>query len=164
MFERYTESARGALFLARYEACQRGSLSIESEHLLLGLTRENQGPVSSILAHFQVMPPILLREIDVRSPQKERVPPAEEIPFSREVQDALNGARDEADRLRHRHIGSEHLFLGVVNRRAHGRVVCHPGLTNLAGDIGRCNHVRRGGDAGRDHTRFSQQNEGEAFG
>jgi len=36
MFERYTERARRVLFFARYEASQLGSISIETEHLLLG--------------------------------------------------------------------------------------------------------------------------------
>ena len=43
MFERYTERARRVLFFARYEASQLGSISIESEHLLLGLVREGKG-------------------------------------------------------------------------------------------------------------------------
>jgi ATP-dependent Clp protease ATP-binding subunit ClpA len=41
MFERYTEKARRVIFFARYEACQLGSMSIESEHMLLGLMRED---------------------------------------------------------------------------------------------------------------------------
>ena len=44
MFERYTERARRVLFFARYEASQLGSISIETEHLLLGLIREGKGP------------------------------------------------------------------------------------------------------------------------
>ena len=40
MFERYTERARRVLFFARYEASQLGSISIETEHLLLGLNRD----------------------------------------------------------------------------------------------------------------------------
>lgn len=42
MFERYTERARRIIFFARYEASQFGSPSIESEHLLLGLLREDR--------------------------------------------------------------------------------------------------------------------------
>ena len=42
MFERYTEKARRAIFFARYEASQFGSPSIETEHLLLGLLREDK--------------------------------------------------------------------------------------------------------------------------
>jgi ATP-dependent Clp protease ATP-binding subunit ClpA len=115
MFERYTEEARQALFFARYEASQRGSISIESEHVLLALIRETRGPVNGILTHLQVMPLILLREIDARAPLKERIPPSVEIPFSQEVKHVLNVAGEEADRLRHTHIGPEHLFLGLLN-------------------------------------------------
>jgi ATP-dependent Clp protease ATP-binding subunit ClpC len=117
MFERYTEEARRALFFTHYEASQRGSRSIESEHLLLGLIRETRGPVNVILAHFQVMPLTLLREIDARASLNERVPRSEEIPFSREVQQVLNGAPEEANRLRHTHIGPEHLFLGLLSEK-----------------------------------------------
>jgi ATP-dependent Clp protease ATP-binding subunit ClpC len=42
MFERYTEKARRAIFFARFEASKYGSSSIETEHLLLGLLREDQ--------------------------------------------------------------------------------------------------------------------------
>ena len=42
MFERYTERARRVLFFARYEASQLGSISIETDHLLLGLIREGK--------------------------------------------------------------------------------------------------------------------------
>jgi ATP-dependent Clp protease ATP-binding subunit ClpA len=49
MFERYTETARRTIFFARYEASQFGSTSIETEHLLLGLFREERGLISRIL-------------------------------------------------------------------------------------------------------------------
>src|ERR1035437_7089561 len=42
MFERYTEKARRVIFFARYEASQFGSPYIETEHLLLGLLREDK--------------------------------------------------------------------------------------------------------------------------
>jgi ATP-dependent Clp protease ATP-binding subunit ClpC len=42
MFERYTEGARGTVFFARYEAAQIGSAYIETEHILLGLLREDR--------------------------------------------------------------------------------------------------------------------------
>jgi ATP-dependent Clp protease ATP-binding subunit ClpC len=114
MFERFTEVARRALFHARWYASECGSMSIESDHLLLGLIREAQGPVTAILAHFQVMPLILHREIEARSTLKEKVPLSVEMPFSREVKQVFIGAQEEADRLRHTHIGPEHLFLGLL--------------------------------------------------
>jgi hypothetical protein len=42
MFERYTEKARRVIFFARYEASQFGSPDIETEHLVLGLLREDK--------------------------------------------------------------------------------------------------------------------------
>jgi ATP-dependent Clp protease ATP-binding subunit ClpC len=42
MFERYTEKARRVIFFARYEASQFGSPHIETEHILLGLLREDK--------------------------------------------------------------------------------------------------------------------------
>ena len=54
MFERYTERARRVLFFARYEASQLGSISIETEHLLLGLLREGKGLTARIFARAQL--------------------------------------------------------------------------------------------------------------
>ena len=49
MFERYTEKARRVIFFARYEASQFGSPSIETEHLLLGLIREDKSLTNRFL-------------------------------------------------------------------------------------------------------------------
>ena len=54
MFERYTEGARRALFFARYQASQFGSVSIEAEHLLLGLIREPTGVVRRMFAQTRL--------------------------------------------------------------------------------------------------------------
>jgi ATP-dependent Clp protease ATP-binding subunit ClpC len=114
MFERYTEGARRTLFFARYEASQRGSLSIECEHVLVGLIRESKGPVARLLARFQVLPHTLLRDVDARTQLREKVPTSKEIPFSEDTKHCLEFARQEADGFRHSHIGTEHLFLGLL--------------------------------------------------
>ena len=49
MFERYTEKARRVIFFARYEASQYGSPYIETEHLLLGLMREDKALANRFL-------------------------------------------------------------------------------------------------------------------
>jgi ATP-dependent Clp protease ATP-binding subunit ClpC len=48
MFERYTEKARRVVVFARYEASQYGSSHIETEHLLLGLLREDYGTINRV--------------------------------------------------------------------------------------------------------------------
>ena len=49
MFERYTEKARRVIFFARHQAGQFGSPYIETEHLLLGLFREDQALTNRFL-------------------------------------------------------------------------------------------------------------------
>jgi ATP-dependent Clp protease ATP-binding subunit ClpC len=49
MFERYTEKARRVIFFARYEASQIGSPYIETEHLLVGLLREDKALANRFL-------------------------------------------------------------------------------------------------------------------
>ena len=114
MFERYTERARRVLFFARYEASQLGSSSIETEHLLLGLTREGKGLVGRILARAHVSPENIRREVEGRTLFREKVSTSVEIPFSSETKRVLGFAAEEADRLRHNHIGTEHLLLGIL--------------------------------------------------
>ena len=67
MFERYTERARRVLFFARYEASQLGSISIETEHLLLGLIREGKGLTSRIFARSHLSLENIRKEIEGRT-------------------------------------------------------------------------------------------------
>jgi len=114
MFERYTERARRVLFFARYEASQLGSVSIETEHLLLGLIREGKGLTSRIFARSEVVLDSVRKEIEGRTMLRERVSTSVDIPFSTETKRALQSAAEEADRLLHTYIGTEHLLLGLL--------------------------------------------------
>jgi hypothetical protein len=69
MFERYTEQARRVLFFARYEASQLGSISIETEHLLLGLLREESSLAGSVLRENGFELAGLRNEISALPPQ-----------------------------------------------------------------------------------------------
>ena len=115
MFERYTESARRALFFSRYEASQFGSLYIGTEHLLLGLIRESKGLLGRILSAAKVSLPSVRAELEAFVHPKERLSPSVEIPFDSHTKRALGAAAEEADRLGHDYIGAEHLFLGLLN-------------------------------------------------
>lgn len=110
MFERYTEKARRVVFFARYEASQYGSPQIESEHLLLGLLHEHKGlrdwmPKASSET--------IRGWVDEKTPQRTRIPTTVDLPLSNSSRTILKAAADEADRMGHRHIGTEHLFLGL---------------------------------------------------
>ena len=114
MFERYTERARRVLFFARYEASQLGSISIEIEHLLLGLIREGKGLTSRIFARSHLSLENIRKEIEGRTIFREKVSTSVEIPFSTETKRVLQYSAEEADRLLHNYIGTEHLLLGIL--------------------------------------------------
>jgi uncharacterized protein (TIGR02246 family) len=114
MFERFTEKARRVIFFARYEASQYGIMSIETEHLLLGLFREDRGLARKFLSE-KGGAQSLRDEIESRIIRGERLSTAIEIPISEECKRILNKASEEAERLGSRHIAPEHILLGILN-------------------------------------------------
>jgi ATP-dependent Clp protease ATP-binding subunit ClpC len=139
MFERYTERARRVLFFARYEATQLGSTQIETEHLLLGLIREGKGLTSRIFQRSHLSLETIRKEIEGRTVFKEKVPTSVEIPFSPETKRVLQYAAEEADRLLHTYIGTEHLLLGILReeRSVAAAILSEKGmrLTSVREDI-----------------------------
>ena len=113
MFERYTEKARRVIFFARYEASQYGSPYIESEHLLLGLLREDKALANRFLRSHGSLESIR-KQIEGRTTIRERVSTSVELPFSQEVKQILLHAQEHAERMAHKHIGTEHLLLGLL--------------------------------------------------
>ena len=114
MFERYTESARRVLFFARYEASELGGDRIDADHILLGLTREAKGIVCEVFALSHVSLKNIRHEIEERARVAEKLSASVEIPFSEATKQTFNFAAEEADRLRHPYIGTEHLLLGLL--------------------------------------------------
>ena len=113
MFERYTEKARRVIFFARYEASQYGSQYIETEHLLLGLLREDKALANRFLRSHGSIESIR-KEIEARITIRERISTSVEVPLSQECKRILNNAAEEAERLGHKHVGTEHLLLGIL--------------------------------------------------
>ena len=113
MFERYTEKARRVIFFARYEASQFGSPYIESEHLLLGLLREDKSLTNRFLRSHASIESIR-KQIEGHTTIREKVSTSVDLPLSHESKRILAYAAEEAERLSHRHIGTEHLLLGLL--------------------------------------------------
>src|SRR5882672_5392649 len=114
MFERYTEMARRVIFFARYEASQFGASMIEPEHILLGLSREDKPLFARLPTDGTQSLESIRGKIEQRSPPKERLPVTVELPLGPDAKLALVCAREESDRLGDRHIGTEHLLLGLL--------------------------------------------------
>jgi hypothetical protein len=115
MFERYTERARRVIFFARYEASQFGSHAIETEHLLLGLIREDKNLTNRFLQAPSIKS--LRAEIESRTTIREKVSTSIDLPLSNECKRILAYSAEEAERLNHRHIGTEHLLLGILREQ-----------------------------------------------
>ena len=109
----HVTSASGP-FYARSEVSQLGSFAIEPEHLLLGVLAERNGLGSRILAHTGGTLDDLRSDIVRRSTSRERISEPDEIPFSASSERVLQYAADEADRLLHDAMGTEHLLLGLL--------------------------------------------------
>jgi hypothetical protein len=113
MFERYTEKARRTIFFGRYEASQLGSPYIESEHLLLGLLREDKSLVNTFLKSHAAVESIR-KQVAEQTVIREKVSTSVDLPLSNECKRILTYAMEEADNLSHKVIGTGHLFLGVL--------------------------------------------------
>src|SRR2546429_1724423 len=113
MFERYTEKARRVIFFARYEASQFGSPYIETEHLLLGLLREDKALANRFLRSHAAVESNR-KQIQGHTTIREKVSPSAELPLSHEFKRVLAYGAEEAERLSHKHIGTEHLLLGLL--------------------------------------------------
>lgn len=116
MFERYTEKARRTIFFGRYEASQFGSPCIESEHLLLGLLREDKSLANTFLHSYGAVESIR-KAVESNTVIQEKVSTSVDLPLSTECQRILAYAADEAERLSHKFIGTGHLFLGVLREQ-----------------------------------------------
>ncbi len=113
MFERYTEEARRTIFFGRYEASRFGSAHIETEHLLLGLLREDKALASRFLRSHAAVESIR-KQIEEHTPPAENIPTSQDLPLSHECKRVLAFGAEEAQRLNHKHIGTEHLLLGIL--------------------------------------------------
>ncbi len=112
MFHLFTERARRVVFFARYEASALGSYAIKTEHLLLGLLREDQELPGQLLpgAATQIRSRI---EAAVRHPI-EHVPTSVDLPLSRDAQRVLAYAHEESERLQDTFIDCDHLVLALL--------------------------------------------------
>ncbi|MHB8484162.1 MAG: Clp protease N-terminal domain-containing protein [Candidatus Acidiferrales bacterium] len=115
MFQRYTQKARRVIFFARYEASQYGSPCIDTEHILLGLLREDVALMREALVSGSVNLAAQVRaEFEKVVKRGKAIPTSVEMPLTTDSENLLKFATEEADRLGHRDVGTEHLLLGIL--------------------------------------------------
>jgi ATP-dependent Clp protease ATP-binding subunit ClpA len=111
MCERYTAEAKRAIFFAQYEASRANSLSVETEHLLLGMLRESP----AFFERFQITE-TSIRNLIYTDEAFRRGASVDlsNVPLTDESKNVLSSAKNEADRMSSKHIGIEHLLLGLL--------------------------------------------------
>ncbi len=113
MFERFTEQARQVIVLAQEEARALKHNYIGTEHLLLGLLREEEGVAARVLGSLKVS----LEEVRaaaVRIVGSGEETPTGQLPFTPRAKKVLELALREALSLGHNYIGTEHILLGLI--------------------------------------------------
>ena len=116
MFDRYTEKARRVIFFARYVASQFDADRIESEHLLLGLLREDRFLFRHLMPSGWTVESVR-RKIESGAPIREMVSTSVDMPLSTEAKSVLTYAAEEADSLGDAHVETKHLLLGILREK-----------------------------------------------
>lgn len=131
MFGRFTERARKVLSLAEKEAVTLKHNYVGTEHMLLGLVKEGQGVAAKALADAGVTQEKVIEKIkQIIGEGKHQINnPVSLTPRSKKV---LNLSMDEARRLGHNYIGTEHILLGLIRE---GEGVAVRILQDLDGDL-----------------------------
>ncbi len=112
-FEKFSERARRALTRAQEEAQHFGHNHIDTEHILLGLVFEEDGVASTVLNNLGVASSKIRAAIEFVVGRGERVK-ADEVVLTPRAKKVIELAVDEARRLNHSYIGTEHLLLGLL--------------------------------------------------
>ena len=112
-FERFTERAKKVLTLAQAEAERSHHSYIGTEHLLLGLMRERDGLAAQVLESLGLEIESIRRTIEAVLGRGERLIIQQIIPTSR-VKKVIEISFEEARRMGHNYVGTEHLLIGLM--------------------------------------------------
>ncbi len=114
MFERFTDKARRTIILAREEAEKHQHEYLGTEHILLGILRDEEGLHSKILKNLGINFDHLRLEVERNLPKGTDTLTFGEIPFTPKARKVLELAVEEARLLNHNYVGTEHILLGLV--------------------------------------------------
>jgi len=116
MWQRFTPRARRAVVLAHNEAINNGMPLISTEHLLMGLLALGEGTATEVLRGMGVALDRLVADLREHMVEGGGVAePSRDLAFTPEAQRVLGVAYAEAKRLRHDHVGTEHMLIGLVH-------------------------------------------------
>ena len=148
MWQRFTERARKVVFYAQEEAGRLGENYVSTEHLLLGLVRENDSVAARILDRIGVSLGRIRSEIE-RQVARGDGRLGQDMQLTPRAKRVIDLAYDEARQLNNNYIGTEHLLLGLIRE---GEGLAGRVLSKLGVDLDRTRrevmHLQEGGEAG----------------
>ncbi|CAN5176917.1 hypothetical protein BH24GEM2_BH24GEM2_18590 [soil metagenome] len=113
----FTDQVRKVLAMAREEAIRLNHNYVGTEHILLGLIREDKGAAAAVLASLAVDLKQLREMVDDSArPGKPRFALGD-LPYNSGAKKVLQFAMEEARNFGHDYVGTEHLLLGLLRRR-----------------------------------------------
>ncbi|RBW67727.1 ATP-dependent protease ATP-binding subunit ClpC [Bacillus taeanensis] len=126
MFGRFTERAQKVLALAQEEAIRLGHNNVGTEHILLGLIREGEGIAAKALVALGLSPEKVQEEVEALIGKGEG--PIQTIHYTPRAKKVIELSMDEARKLGHSYVGTEHILLGLIRE---GEGVAARVLNNL---------------------------------
>lgn len=118
MFERFTDRARKVMLLANQEAQRLKHEYIGTEHILLGLVREESGVGANVLKDLDVdLRKVRLEVEKLVKSGPEPVSPIGKRPQTPRAKKVIEYAIEEAQNLNHNYVGTEHLLLGLLRKQ-----------------------------------------------
>jgi len=129
MWQRFTERARKVVFYAQEEAHKFGEGYVSTEHLLLGLVRENDSVAARVLERLNVGLSRIRTEVEKQLPRGDSRQ-TQELSLTPRAKRVIDLAYDEARNLNNNYIGTEHLLLGLIREGdgLAGRVLAKLGI------------------------------------
>jgi ATP-dependent Clp protease ATP-binding subunit ClpA len=114
MFERFTDRARKVMALANQEACRFNQQYIGPEHIFLGLLREGSGVGATVLKNCNVN--LLKTQIELAKSMAagSELINTGKLPHTKEAKSVIEHAIEEARKMNHVYVGTEHLLLGIM--------------------------------------------------
>ncbi|MGG3916495.1 ATP-dependent protease ATP-binding subunit ClpC [Bacillus sp. es.034] len=112
MFGRFTERAQKVLALAQEEAIRLSHSNIGTEHILLGLVREGEGIAAKALTALGLSPEKIQKEVEGligKGTEKSQT-----IHYTPRAKKVIELSMDEARKLGHSYVGTEHILLGLI--------------------------------------------------
>jgi len=129
MWQRFTERARKSIFYAQEEAGGLGENYVSTEHMILGLIREEDNMACRILGRLNVSPYKIRFEIE-RQVTRGDGRLGQDMQLTPRAKRVIDLAYDEARQLNNNYIGTEHLLLGLIREKGGlaGRVLAELGV------------------------------------